>query len=79
VSTLCAGSAAVHRRNTVAYSLRCPCGLTITAPDDTFVETVQAHLTAEHPGRDYSENEILAFAMPIPDRPTSDPNTDPAE
>jgi hypothetical protein len=65
------GSTVVRRRNTVAYSLRCPCGLTITAPDDTFVETVQAHLASEHPGRDYTEYEILAFAMPIPDRPTT--------
>jgi len=71
--------APAHRRKTVAYSLRCPCGLSITAPDDTFVETVQAHLAAEHPGREYSENEIFAFAMPIPDRPSSDPTSDTAE
>ena len=53
----------------MAYSLRCPCGLTITDADDTFVATVQSHLAAEHEGREYSENEIMAFAMPIPDRP----------
>lgn len=64
----------------MAYSLRCPCGLTITAPDDEFVGMVQAHLTAEHPGRDYSENEILAFAMPVPDRPEPrDTASDPDE
>jgi hypothetical protein len=53
----------------MAYSMRCPCGLSITAPDDTFVETVQAHLASEHPGREYGENEIMAFAMRVADRP----------
>jgi hypothetical protein len=55
----------------MAYQMRCPCGTTITAPDDTFVATVQAHLAAEHPGREYSEEQILTFAMPIPDRPSA--------
>ena len=53
---------------TMAYQLRCPCGLTITAPDDEFVATVQAHLAAEHPGREYDEEQILAFALPVRDR-----------
>jgi hypothetical protein len=54
--------------------MRCPCGTTITAPDDSFVATVQAHLAAEHPGREYNADQIMAFALPIPDRPagTSD-------
>jgi len=58
----------------MAYNMRCPCGESITAPDDTFVATVQAHLAEEHPGREYSENEILMFAMRIPDRPTDGSN-----
>jgi hypothetical protein len=53
----------------MAYNMRCPCGLSITAPDDTFVATVQEHLATEHPGREYSENEILMFAMRLPDPP----------
>ncbi len=53
----------------MAYSLRCPCGTTITAPDDEFVADVHAHLAAEHPGRSYSEEEIMTFAMPVRDRP----------
>jgi hypothetical protein len=51
----------------MAYQLRCPCGEIIRAPEDSFVATVQSHLASEHPGRDYSENEILAFAMQVPD------------
>jgi hypothetical protein len=39
----------------------------IQAPDESFVATVQAHLAAEHSGREYSEDEILAFATHIPD------------
>lgn len=53
----------------MAYNMRCPCGVSITAPDDTFVATVQQHLADEHPGREYTENEIMMFAMRIPDRP----------
>lgn len=53
----------------MAYNMRCPCGVSITAPDETFVATVQAHLAEEHPGREYGENEIMMFAMRIPDRP----------
>jgi hypothetical protein len=49
----------------MAYNLRCPCGVSITAPDDTFVATVQAHLADEHPGMEYSEAEIMLFAMRV--------------
>lgn len=45
-------------------SLRCPCGTTIREDsDDALVETTQAHLAAEHPGREYSREEILFMAM----------------
>lgn len=55
----------------MAYNLRCPCGVSITAPDETFVATVQTHLADEHPGMEYSETEIMMFALRIPDRPTT--------
>lgn len=58
----------------MAYNMRCPCGVSITAPDDTFVATVQKHLADEHPGREYGENEIMMFAMRIPDRPADEAN-----
>jgi hypothetical protein len=31
--------------------------------DDDLVEKVQEHLAAEHPGREYSREEILFMAM----------------
>ncbi|WP_344772700.1 DUF1059 domain-containing protein [Nocardioides panacisoli] len=31
--------------------------------DDELVEKVQEHLAAEHPGREYSREEILFMAM----------------
>ncbi len=52
----------------MAYNLRCPCGESITALEDDFVPKVQAHLAAEHPGRNYSETEIMMMAMTVPDR-----------
>ncbi|GAB45800.1 hypothetical protein GOTRE_130_00570 [Gordonia terrae NBRC 100016] len=52
----------------MAYNLRCPCGESITALETDFVPAVQAHLAAEHPGRDYSETEIMMMAMTVPDR-----------
>ena len=52
----------------MAYSLRCPCGTTITALEELFVPEVQKHLASEHPGRTYSENEIMMMALPAPDR-----------
>ncbi|GAA4075389.1 hypothetical protein GCM10023066_55080 [Nocardioides kongjuensis] len=45
-------------------SLRCPCDTTLRADtDDELVEKVQEHLAAEHPGREYSREEILFMAM----------------
>ncbi|WP_141012722.1 DUF1059 domain-containing protein [Nocardioides sambongensis] len=45
-------------------SLRCPCDTTLRADnDDDLVEKVQEHLAAEHPGREYSREEILFMAM----------------
>ncbi|WP_222114159.1 hypothetical protein [Gordonia paraffinivorans] len=52
----------------MAYNLRCPCGESITALEDDFVAKVQAHLAAEHPGREYTETEIMLMAMTVPDR-----------
>lgn len=44
-------------------SLRCPCGVTIRgADDDELVDNTQEHLAAEHPGREYSREEILFLA-----------------
>jgi hypothetical protein len=43
--------------------LNCPCGEYITAEDeDQLVERVQAHLAAEHPGREYDREMILFMA-----------------
>lgn len=45
-------------------SLRCPCDVTLRgASDDELVEKVQEHLAAEHPGREYSREEILFMAI----------------
>ena len=49
-----------------AMSLRltCPCGTAITGEnDDELVVLTQEHLGAEHPGREYSREEILFLAM----------------
>jgi hypothetical protein len=44
-------------------SLRCPCGEFIQGDnDDQLVETTQAHLKANHPGHEYSRDEILFLA-----------------
>lgn len=45
-------------------TLRCPCAVTLRGDDDdALVEKVQEHLAAEHPGREYSRDEILMMAM----------------
>ena len=45
-------------------SLRCPCSTLIRGEDDDeLVEKVQEHLAAEHPGREYSREEILFMAL----------------
>ena len=56
----------------MAYSLRCPCGQNITADDDVFVTTVQEHLRDAHDGREYTEDQIMAFATKVPERRTAD-------
>ena len=35
----------------------------VGADDDELVEKLQEHLAAEHPGREYSREEILFMAM----------------
>ena len=43
--------------------LNCPCGEYIQGSDeDDLVDKVQAHLTEEHPGRDYDREAILFMA-----------------
>ena len=43
--------------------LRCPCGAEIRGADeDDLVEKAQAHLAAEHPGREYEREMILFMA-----------------
>ncbi|MFL6022871.1 MAG: DUF1059 domain-containing protein [Marmoricola sp.] len=43
--------------------LNCPCGEYITATnEDELVELVQAHLAADHPGREYDRESILFMA-----------------
>ena len=43
--------------------LRCPCGAKVEGrDDDELVTLTQEHLAAEHPGREYSRDEILMLA-----------------
>lgn len=45
-------------------SLRCPCNVTLRGDDeDELVANVQEHLHEEHPGREYSREEILFMAV----------------
>jgi hypothetical protein len=51
----------------MAKTLTCPCGLRITARDDVFVEEVNNHLAAQHDGRTYPEDMVLAMATDVSD------------
>lgn len=51
----------------MALQLTCPCGVRIAAPNDQFVDEVNAHLAAEH-GRTYSPDQITMMAITVPDR-----------
>ena len=43
--------------------MNCPCGELITgAGEDALVDAARAHLTAAHPGRAYTRDQILFFA-----------------
>ncbi|WP_063821660.1 hypothetical protein [Nocardia pneumoniae] len=43
--------------------LNCPCGEYITGTnEDDLVEKTRAHLAENHPGHDYSRDEILFIA-----------------
>jgi len=43
--------------------LNCPCGESIVGTDeDDLVAKTKAHLTENHPGHDYSRDEILFIA-----------------
>lgn len=52
----------------MAQQLNCPCGTQIAALDDEFLAQVHQHLADQHPGRSYSDAEIMMMAMPVPDR-----------
>lgn len=52
----------------MARQLSCPCGTVITSTEEDFLHVVRGHLTTEHPGRDYSDNEILMISREVPDR-----------
>lgn len=56
----------------MAHQLTCPCGEVIADLDATFVDSVQRHLTEKHPNRDYTPDEIMFMAIPIPDRLVAD-------
>lgn len=43
--------------------LNCPCGVALKGEnEDDIVEKAQQHLKEDHPGMDYSRNEILFMA-----------------
>jgi hypothetical protein len=47
----------------VKTNLSCPCGEQITGTDeDDLVEKVNAHLAANHPGHEYTRDQILMIA-----------------
>ena len=44
-------------------TLECPCGKVITAAnEDELVRKTQDHLRSEHPGHEYTREQILMFA-----------------
>jgi hypothetical protein len=48
----------------VKTMLDCPCGTRIVGVDeDDLVAKAQEHLTKEHPGREYSREQILFMAF----------------
>lgn len=57
-----AGAVPVSLRD-MKTRLNCPCGEYIVGTDeDDLVAKVQAHLAAEHPGREYDRESILFMA-----------------
>jgi hypothetical protein len=49
------------------YRLTCPCGTVVAGSDEQFLADVRAHLAAAHPGRSYTDEEILFTAVQLPD------------
>jgi hypothetical protein len=48
----------------VKTHLNCPCGEYIVGKDeDELVELAQAHLSKDHPGREYEREQILFMAF----------------
>jgi predicted small metal-binding protein len=44
-------------------TLTCPCGAMITgSTEDELVDSVRSHLKAEHPGHEYTREQILSMA-----------------
>lgn len=48
----------------MALQLACPCGAHVEADDEVFVARVRDHLAAEHPGREYTDEQIMFLATP---------------
>ena len=51
----------------MAKMLTCPCGEQIIARDDEIVTKANAHLEAQHEGRTYPDDMILAMTIDMPD------------
>jgi hypothetical protein len=51
----------------MSYRLTCPCGAIIAGTGERFLADVRAHLADAHPGRDYTDEEILFTAVEVPD------------
>lgn len=52
-----------EKETTVKTRLNCPCGETIAGTDeDELVTKTQVHLKENHPGHEYSREEILFIA-----------------
>ncbi|MDL9938614.1 hypothetical protein QSJ18_17850 [Gordonia sp. ABSL1-1] len=47
--------------------MTCPCGQALVGFDDTFIPTVRKHLTDNHPGHEYDDDQILMFASSVSD------------
>lgn len=56
----------------MAKMLTCPCGEQIRAADTEIVEKVNGHLAANHEGRTYPAEAILAMASDISDAQLND-------
>lgn len=51
----------------MAYRLSCPCGTSVTAPKESILDDVRAHLSSAHGGRNYTDGEIMLMATVVPE------------